>query len=318
MPLVQTGFPAGDASKGEKGFAALPDKVEYYRSTIAPTLDYVEQLGCRMVHPMAGVRPAGVEPARLWDTYLENLAFAADAAKARGMTVIVEPIGPGSIANYVIDDPQVAVDAIEAIGRDNVKLLFDAYHCVCLGHDPAALIRDHAALIAHVQIADDPGRHEPGRGRSRSSRSSRRWRRWATPASSAASIIRRPAPRRGSAGCGRRRNRPSNPTHPLILRRRSAAEASKEPSRNRAAGWSPPSRPASRSPQDEVEGWISASWRWPPDAQPSNRARRSSTAGQTSGLTSRGGVSPLRSPMICSAPQAATLRRASWVTPAVW
>ena len=69
VPLVQTGFPAGDAAKGEKGFAALPDRIDYYRSTIEPTLDYVAQLGCRMVHPMAGVRPAGVERARLWDTY---------------------------------------------------------------------------------------------------------------------------------------------------------------------------------------------------------------------------------------------------------
>jgi hydroxypyruvate isomerase len=164
IPLVQTGFPAGDAAKGEKGFAALPDRVAQYRATIEPTLDFVEGLGCRMVHPMAGVRPAGVARARLWDTYLENLAFAADAAARRGMTVIVEPIGPGSIADYVIDDPLMAVEAIHVIGRDNVKLLFDAYHCVCLGHDPAALIRAHAALIAHVQIADDPGRHEPGTG----------------------------------------------------------------------------------------------------------------------------------------------------------
>lgn len=164
VPLVQTGFPAGDAARGEKGFAALPDRVDHYRSTIEPTLDYVEELGCRMVHPMAGVRPAGVAQDVLWATYLENLAFAADAAAKRGMTVIVEPIGPGSIANYVIDDPLLAVEAIRDIGRDNVKLLFDAYHCACLGHDPAALIRTHAALIAHVQIADDPGRHEPGTG----------------------------------------------------------------------------------------------------------------------------------------------------------
>lgn len=164
VPLVQTGFPAGDAAKGEKGFAALPDRVAQYRATIEPTLDFVEELGCRMVHPMAGVRPAGIARERLWDTYLENLAFAADAAARRGMTVIVEPIGPGSIANYVIDDPLMAVEAIRLIGRDNVKLLFDAYHCVCLGQDPAALIRAHAPLIAHVQIADDPGRHEPGTG----------------------------------------------------------------------------------------------------------------------------------------------------------
>lgn len=164
VPLVQTGFPAGDAAKGEKGFAALPDQVERYRVGIEPTLDYVEALGCRMVHPMAGVRPPGAARERLWETYLDNLAFAADAAAKRGMTVIVEPIGPGSIADYVIDDPLLAVEAIRAIDRPNVKLLFDAYHCACLGYDPAALIREHARLIAHVQIADDPGRHEPGTG----------------------------------------------------------------------------------------------------------------------------------------------------------
>ncbi len=164
LPLVQTGFPAGDAARGEKGFAALPERCAEFRAGVEPTLDYVAELGCRMVHAMAGVKPAGVEWARLWDTYLDSIAYAADAAAKRGMTIIIEPIGPGSIANYVIDQPALAVDAIRALGRPNVALLFDAYHCACLGHDPAALIRAHAALIAHVQIADDPGRHEPGTG----------------------------------------------------------------------------------------------------------------------------------------------------------
>ena len=164
LPLVQTGFPAGDAARGEKGFAALPDRCGAFRDSVAPTLDTVAELGCRHVHAMAGVKPAGVPWDRLWGTYLDSIAFAADAAAERGMTILIEPIGPGSIANYVIDQPALAVDAIRAVGRPNVALLFDAYHCACLGHDPASLIRDHAALIAHVQIADDPGRHEPGTG----------------------------------------------------------------------------------------------------------------------------------------------------------
>ncbi len=164
-PLAQTGFPAGDAARGEKGFAALPERGAEFRANVEPTLDYVEALGCRLVHAMAGVRPAGVAWDRLWGTYVENIAFAAEAAGRRGMSVTIEPIGPGSIANYIIDQPALAIDAIREVGRSNVALLFDAYHCACLGHDPAALIREHAALIAHVQIADDPGRHEPGTGR---------------------------------------------------------------------------------------------------------------------------------------------------------
>ncbi|WP_233385113.1 hydroxypyruvate isomerase family protein [Methylobacterium sp. C25] len=165
LTLVQTSFPAGDPSRGEKGFAALPDRAQAFRESIEPTLDYVEEIGgCRFVHAMAGVRPAGVAEERLLDTYRESLGLAADAAAKRGMEIMIEPIGPGSIANYVVDDPLVAVRLIREVGRPNVKLLFDAYHCHCLGHDPAALIREHAALIAHVQIADDPGRHEPGTG----------------------------------------------------------------------------------------------------------------------------------------------------------
>ncbi|GLS44286.1 hydroxypyruvate isomerase family protein [Methylobacterium brachythecii] len=165
LSLVQTSFPAGDASRGEKGFAGLPDRAGAFRDSVAPTLDYVEEIGgCRLVHAMAGVRPAGVAQDRLLDTYRESLAFAADLAARRGMEILIEPIGPGSIADYIVDDPLLAVRLIGEVGRPNVKLLFDAYHAHCLGHDPAALIREHAALIAHVQIADDPGRHEPGTG----------------------------------------------------------------------------------------------------------------------------------------------------------
>ncbi len=164
LPLAQTSFPAGDTARGEKGFAALPERSAQFRESVEPTLDYAEALGCRLVHAMAGVRPAGVAWDLLWGTYLDSIAFAAEAADRRGMSIILEPVGPGSIANYIIDQPSLAVAAIRAIGRPNVALLFDAYHCACLGHDPAALIRDHAELIAHVQIADDPGRHEPGTG----------------------------------------------------------------------------------------------------------------------------------------------------------
>ncbi len=164
LPLVQTSFPAGEAARGEKGFAALPDRAGEFRASIEPTLDYADELGCKLVHAMAGVKPAGVPWDRLWSTYLESIALAADSAAKRGMSVLLEPVGPGSIADYVIDDPELAVGAIRALGRPNVMLLFDAYHCVCLGHDPAQFIREHADLIAHVQIADEPGRHEPGSG----------------------------------------------------------------------------------------------------------------------------------------------------------
>ncbi len=162
LVYVQTGFPAGDASRGEKGFAALPEKRTQFRGAITPTLDYASQIGCKMVHAMAGVVPVGATRSVLWTEYLENLAYAADAASAYDVDIIVEPVGPGSIADYFIADPAIAMEAIKAVGRPNVKLLMDVYHAVSLGTEPLAFIRKHHSMIGHVQIADYPGRHEPG------------------------------------------------------------------------------------------------------------------------------------------------------------
>lgn len=164
LRLVQTAFPAGDAARGEKGFAALPSEVARFRASVEPTLDYVDEVGCHLVHVMAAVRPSDAPPELVWATYLENLAFAADAAARRGISILVEPIGPGSIANYVVDSTALGVQALHTISRTNARLLLDVFHAVSLGEDPVDHAQTHAALIGHVQIADYPGRHEPGTG----------------------------------------------------------------------------------------------------------------------------------------------------------
>jgi len=164
LPLVQTAFPSGNIANGEKGFAALPGFTACFRATVEPTLDYAEAVGCRLVHAMAGIKPINVPHEQLWETYLENLSFAADTAAKRGIGILIEPIGPGSIANYIIDDPHIAMYAVKALNRPNIGLLMDIFHCRSLGYDPAVLIRQYGSYIQHVQIADHPGRHEPGSG----------------------------------------------------------------------------------------------------------------------------------------------------------
>jgi hydroxypyruvate isomerase len=164
LPLVQTGFPSGEISRGEKGFAALPDQVDRFRESLALGLDYAEAIGVPAVHAMAGVKPAGADLSRMWDTYIGNMREAADALGAQGRLLLIEPISQGSIAEYFIEDPEDAVRAMAEIGRDNVRLLFDVFHATSIGADPLAFIRRHASLIYHVHIADHPGRHEPGSG----------------------------------------------------------------------------------------------------------------------------------------------------------
>jgi hydroxypyruvate isomerase len=161
LPFVQMGMPSGDPAKGEKGFAALPERIEPFRSDVHRALDYAEGIGCRMVHAMAGVCPARTSRDRLWPTYVENIVYAAEAAAGRSVTILLEPIGAASVADYFLNDPALGVRALEEVARSNVRLLFDVFHTVNDGADPVAFIRRHGASIAHVHIADHPGRHEP-------------------------------------------------------------------------------------------------------------------------------------------------------------
>lgn len=164
LPIVQSSFPAGEISRGEKGFAALPDQIERFRASLAPCLDFAEVVGIPALHCMAGVRPADADPARMWDTYIANMRLAAKATAERGLLLLIEPISSGSIADYFIEDPRDAVRAIAEIGAPNVRLLYDVFHATMIGSDPFAFIADHVELIYHIHIADHPGRHEPGTG----------------------------------------------------------------------------------------------------------------------------------------------------------
>lgn len=165
LGIVQSSFPAGDIARGEKGFAALPDQIERFRALLADSLDYAVEAGIPALHCMAGVRPADADRQQMWDTYIANMRMAANAAAERGVLLLIEPISSGSISNYFIEDPMEAVRAMAEIGAPNVRLLFDVFHATMTGQNPFAFIRDHAAQIYHIHIADHPGRHEPGTGK---------------------------------------------------------------------------------------------------------------------------------------------------------
>lgn len=164
VTFAQMGVAAGDPARGEKGLAALPEARQRFREAVLTGLDYAAEIGCRLVHPMSGVLPGGVSLEALWAGYLENMAFVADEAARRGLVMLIEPIGPGTLPNYAIAETQVALDAISALSRSNVSLLFDVFHGANEGLDPAEVIAAHGAVIGHVHLADRPGRHEPGSG----------------------------------------------------------------------------------------------------------------------------------------------------------
>lgn len=162
LPYTQFGLFSGDAARGEKGLAIFRARQAEFRESVARGLDYAQAIGVTMVHAMAGVLPAAARQADHWDCYIENLAFAADAAARREMRILVEAMSPGAVPDYFIETPDRAAEAIAATGRANISLLFDVFHTVNSGLDLGGEIARHAGLIGHVHIADHPGRHEPG------------------------------------------------------------------------------------------------------------------------------------------------------------
>jgi hydroxypyruvate isomerase len=158
-------LPPGDWAAGERGLACLPGRQGEFAESVELALDYALQLDCRRLHCMAGLRPGGVAEAELQATYIANLRHAADRLGSIGVTVTIEPINSRiDMPGYWLDDIGKALHLLDAIGRDNVQLQLDLYHAQIIQGDLARTLEANIGRIAHIQIADNPGRHEPGSG----------------------------------------------------------------------------------------------------------------------------------------------------------
>ncbi|CAO4175273.1 hydroxypyruvate isomerase [Methylorubrum populi] len=165
LPLVLHNLPPGDWAAGERGIAILPERVPEFREGVGRAIDYAGALGCRQINCLAGLAPAGTEPARLRATLIENLAYAAAALKAAGIRLLIEPINDRDMPGFFLNRLTDAAAVIAAVGADNLFIQADFYHMAMMGEDLLAGLAAHRSRIAHVQIADAPGRHEPGTGR---------------------------------------------------------------------------------------------------------------------------------------------------------
>ena len=164
LPLVLHNLPAGDWAAGERGIAALPGREAEFRDGVARASDYAGALGCPQLNGLAGLAPEGVERARLHDILAENLAFAADALKRVDLRLLIEPINDRDVPGFLLNRLDEAAAVIDAVGADNLFLQADLYHMAMMGEDVAGSLAKHMPRIGHIQIADAPGRHEPGTG----------------------------------------------------------------------------------------------------------------------------------------------------------
>lgn len=157
-------LPAGDWEAGERGIACHPGREGEFQDGVGRAVEYATALDCPQVNCLVGIPPQDADPARVRRTVVGNLAFAAKALGQAGIRLLIEPVNGFDIPGFWLQHADQAVDVIEEIGSDNVWLQYDLYHQQRVDGELTATWRRLKDRIAHIQVADNPGRGEPGTG----------------------------------------------------------------------------------------------------------------------------------------------------------
>jgi hydroxypyruvate isomerase len=157
-------LPPGDWQGGERGIACHPDRVGEFQDSVATAIEYATVLGCKRLNCLAGIRPATVSADKLRETFVSNLKFAAAELKRAEIQLLIEPINTRDIPGFYLNYSRQALDIIKDVGSDNLYLQYDIYHAQVMEGDLAHTIETNMSSIHHMQLADNPGRHEPGTG----------------------------------------------------------------------------------------------------------------------------------------------------------
>ena len=164
LTQVLHNLPAGNWAAGERGIAILPDRVDEFRDGVAQAIDYAKALDCRQVNCLVGIAPADADLLALNEVLVNNLRFAADALARQRIRLLIEPINTLDIPGFFLNGTRQAVQVISDVRSENLFIQYDIYHMQVMEGDIARSLQKHLARISHVQLADNPGRNEPGTG----------------------------------------------------------------------------------------------------------------------------------------------------------
>jgi len=164
LTQVLHNLPAGDWANGERGIGCHPDRVGEFQDGVGDAIEYAMTLGCKQVNCLAGIAPAAVPQEKLRATFIANLKFAAAKLKQADIKLLIEPINTRDVPGFYLTHTAQALDLIKEVGSDNLFLQYDIYHMQVMEGDLATTIEKNLHLIPHMQLADNPGRHEPGTG----------------------------------------------------------------------------------------------------------------------------------------------------------
>jgi len=164
LAMVLHNLPAGDWAAGDRGLAGLPHRTDEFRTGVPRAIAYAHALGVQQLNCLAGIAPAGVDADTVHRTLVDNLRFAARALAAEGLKLLVEPINTYDIPGFLVSRTAQCIALLDEVGEPNAFVQYDVYHAQRMEGELAGTLARHLPRIAHVQVADNPGRHEPGTG----------------------------------------------------------------------------------------------------------------------------------------------------------
>jgi hydroxypyruvate isomerase len=164
LKLVLHNLPPGDWEGGERGMACHPDRGAEFRDSVARGIEFATALGAPQLNCLAGKKPDGVAPERLREAFVANLKYAAAEFRKAGLKLLIEPINVYDIPGFYLNTTAQAISILDEVGADNAFVQYDIYHAQRMEGELAATMERHLPRIAHMQLADNPGRHEPGTG----------------------------------------------------------------------------------------------------------------------------------------------------------
>ena len=164
LELVLFNMPPGDFEAGDRGLACLPDRISEFQDNVHIAINYAAPLNCKRLHCMAGLTPAQHSNEIIEETFIHNVRFAADLCRDHNIEVMIESINTRDIPGYYLNYSYQAERLLEMIDRPNVGFQYDIYHMQIMEGDLAPTIERLIPHIKHMQLADTPGRHEPGTG----------------------------------------------------------------------------------------------------------------------------------------------------------
>ena len=164
LTLVLHNLPAGNWDAGDRGMACDPQRVDEFKAGVPLAIEYALALGVKQLNCLAGKTPAGVSDSALRSTLVSNLKFAAAAFQNKGLRLLIEPINHFDIPGFYLNRTAQAVALLDEVGAANAFVQYDIYHAQRMEGELAATVEKYLPRIGHIQLADNPGRHEPGTG----------------------------------------------------------------------------------------------------------------------------------------------------------